>query len=162
MKWRMWNMRTLCVFMPLSPSLFWCDYECEWVWIVIRLYSARCMEYVYIYAVHVCVYILHRYSIVCSSTKRWTTEMESAHFDSIKQIIIYHHVAIMSSLLFRAVNGEANEIEWVSERGTQIQRCWGKMRATTRTDARNLYGYDVFHSSLQLFSLKNERKRCHQ
>lgn len=37
--------------------------------------------------------------------------MESAHFDSIKQIIIYHHVAIMSSLLFRAVNGEANEIE---------------------------------------------------
>lgn len=25
--------------------------------------------------------------------------MESAHFDSIKQIIIYHHVAIMSSLL---------------------------------------------------------------
>lgn len=40
--------------------------------------------------------------------------MESAHFDSIKQIIIYHHVAIMSSLLFRAVNGEANEIERMS------------------------------------------------
>lgn len=35
--------------------------------------------------------------------------MESAHFDSIKQIIIYHDVVIMSSLLSQVVDGKAEQ-----------------------------------------------------